>query len=312
MNIIFMGTCGFSAKFLKEIIKSKHKISAVFTQRPKPKGRGMKYIMSEVHKIALSSNLEVFAPKTLRSEESFKIIDEIDADAIIVVSYGFIIPKNILYLKKHGCINVHPSDLPKYRGPSPMQYTIMNGEKETAICIMKMDEGVDTGDIIAKEKINIDYEVDSLKLEEIAFQVGSKMLIDILNKLEINPSYINDISYKQSEEEVILTHKIDKEMGKINWNDSAFKTNCLVRGIGSQVSVYFTRKGVRIKVIKCNFDNLSHSYKPGTVVDVKKKILIACGSGFLEIVELQKEGKRVMSAAEFLLGNNIEEMEEFE
>ena len=304
-----MGTCDFSSKFLREVIKSKHKLKAVFTQRPKPKGRGMKEEMSEVHKLALSNNLEVFTPKTLRSEESFKIISEIEADAIIVVSYGFIIPKNILDLKKHGCINVHPSDLPKYRGPSPMQYTIMNGETETAVCIMQMDEGVDTGDIIFKEKINIDYETDLSSLEEISFRTGSKMLIDVLDNLEIDSSYVKKISYEQTETGVSLTQKITKEMGKINWGDCAFKINCIIRSIGNQVSVYFIRNNMRIKIIKSNFDNLSHNYKAGTVIDLKKRILVACGSGFLEILELQREGKRAMSAAEFLLGNKIELME---
>ena len=190
-----------------------------------------------------------------------------------------------------------------------MQYTIMNGETETAVCIMQMDEGVDTGDIIAKEKINIDYETDLARLEEISFKSGSKMLIDVLDNLEIDASYVKKISYKQSETGVSLTQKITKEMGKINWSDSAFKINCIIRAIGHQVSVYFTRNGTRIKVIKSNFDNLNHNYKARNVVEVKKRILVACGNGFLEILEMQREGKRAMSAAEFLLGNKIELME---
>ncbi|MFK7967631.1 MAG: methionyl-tRNA formyltransferase [Rickettsiaceae bacterium] len=299
MNVIFMGTPLFAVPTLKAIYDSKsHKVVAVFSQKPKAKGRGMKITESPIHEIANNYNIPVYTPSILRNEDADKLIKSIEADIIVVVAYGFIIPKNILQAKKYGCLNIHPSDLPKYRGAAPLQRAIINGESKTAVCIMQMDEGLDTGDILAEEKFSISNKITFTELHDKASQVGAQMLIQTLDNIDkIKP-------FKQSEEGVLYAHKLSKEESKIDWNESAFVIDCKIRGMNPWPGVYFEYQSKKIKIMEAEYINSDHKYDPGSLLDNKTFFEVACGKGILRILKLQPEGKRIMNAQDYLLGFN--------
>ncbi len=298
MNVIFMGTPLFAVPALKAILESKiHKVVAVFSQRPKAKGRGMKIAESPVHELAISYNIPVYTPSTLRNEDANKLIKSIEADIIVVTAYGFIIPKNILEAKKHGCLNIHPSDLPKYRGAAPLQRTIINGESETAVCIMQMDEGLDTGDIILEQKFHISDKITFTELHDKTSQMGAQMLVQVLDNIDkIKP-------FKQSEAGMLYAHKLSKEESKLDWNESAFLIDCKIRGMNPWPGVYFEYQDKKIKIVEAEYVNIDHQYEPGLLLD-NNIFEVACGKGILRIMKLQPEGKRIMSAKDYRLGLN--------
>jgi methionyl-tRNA formyltransferase len=295
-----MGTPDFAVPALNTILESNiHKVVAVFTQRPKPKGRGMKVAESPVHRLANCYNIPVYTPSTLRNEDADKLIKSIEADIIVVTAYGFIIPKNILEAKKYGCLNIHPSDLPKYRGAAPLQRTIINGETETAVCIMQMDEGLDTGDIILKEKISISDRVTFIELHDNTSKLGAEMLIKVLDNIDkIKP-------FKQSEEGALYAHKLSKEESKINWNESAFLIDCKIRGMNPWPGVYFEYQDKKIKIIEAEDITIYHKYDSGLLLNGNINTFeVACGNGILRVFKLQPEGKKIMSAKDYRLGIN--------
>lgn len=292
-----MGTPDFAVPSLKNLISSKeHNVVAVFSQRPKSKGRGMKISKSPVHELADLYKIPVYTPSTLRKNESFELIDSIPADIIVVVAYGFIIPKNILESKKYGCLNIHPSKLPKYRGAAPLQRTIIEGEKETAVCIMQMDEGLDTGDIILQENFALSPRITLQELHDKCAQIGSKLLLKTLNNIETLPRI------KQSDAGVTYAHKLTKEESLINWNDFAFKIDCMVRGMNPWPGVFFEFKNKKIKILETEYSNIDHSFKIGQILN--KSFDIACAKGILHIKSVKPEGKPQMSAKAYLNGNN--------
>lgn len=294
-----MGTPLFAVPALKAILESKrHKVVAVFSQKPKAKGRGMKVAESPVHEMANGYNIPVYTPSTLRNDEADKLIKSIKADVIVVAAYGFIIPVNILEAKKYGCLNIHPSDLPKYRGAAPLQRTIINGENKTAVCIMQMDEGLDTGDIIAEKIFPISNKITFTELHDETSQLGAKMLVDVLDNIDkITP-------VKQAKEGVIYAHKLSKEESKIDWHESAFLIDCKVRGMNPWPGVYFEHKDKKIKIMEAEYIDVDHQYIPGTFLCNNFLFEVACGKGMLRILTLQPEGKRSMQAKEYLLGFN--------
>ncbi|MDP5110536.1 MAG: methionyl-tRNA formyltransferase [Rickettsiaceae bacterium] len=297
MNVIFMGTPDFAVPSLQNLISLKeHNVVAVFSQRPKSKGRGMKIAKSPVHELADLYKIPVYTPSTLRKNESFELIDSISADIIVVVAYGFIIPKNILESKKYGCLNIHPSKLPKYRGAAPLQRTIIEGEKETAVCIMQMDEGLDTGDIILQENFALGPRITLQELHDKCAQIGAKLLLKTLNNIETLPRI------KQSDAGVTYAHKLTKEESLINWNDSAFKIDCMVRGMNPWPGVFFEFKNKKIKILETEYSNIDHSFKIGQILN--KSFDIACAKGILHIKSVKPEGKPQMSAKAYLNGNN--------
>ncbi len=298
MNIIFMGTPEFATSPLKALLESKiHKVVAVFSQRPKPKGRGMKIAESPVHQLASSYHIPVYTPSTLRNEEADRLVKSIEADIIIVTAYGFIIPKNILEAKKYGCLNIHPSDLPKYRGAAPLQRTIINGETETAVCIMQMDEGLDTGDIILEQKFPISDKITFTELHNKTSNLGAEMLIKALDNID------KIKALKQSEEGILYAHKLSKEESKINWSEPAFVIDCKIRGMNPWPGVYFEHKGKKIKIIQAEYFNVDHEYDPGLLLNNDiNSFEVACGKGILRILNLQPEGKKIMNAKDYLLG----------
>lgn len=294
MKVIFMGTPEFALPALNAIIKSTHSVSAVFTQCPKPQGRGMKEALSPVHQVALQNSIPVYSPKTLRSNDSVELINNIEADIIVVVAYGFIIPKAILEAKKYGCLNIHPSALPRFRGAAPLQRTIIAGDKFTEICIMQMDEGLDTGDVILRKRIDLDDRITLNKLHDVCSNIGAELLIKTLDDINILPKI------PQVKEGVVYAHKLTKEEGLMDWSESAFSIDCKVRGMSPWPGVYFEYNGLYIKILESEYRNGAHDHIPGTILG--NSLDIACGDGILSIKKLQKPGKNALSAEEFLRG----------
>lgn len=290
-----MGTPEFAIPALQNIISSSgHRVKAVFTRAPKAQGRGMKLANSPIHDLAIFHNIEVYMPKTLRNEEAIELIDSIEADIIVVVAYGFIIPQNILRAKKYGCLNIHPSKLPKYRGAAPLQRTIINGETETAVCIMQMDEGLDTGDIILQTDLVLPPMITLQELHDQCSNIGGKLLLDVLSNIDTLPRV------KQSEIGASYANKLTKEEARVNWQDSAFNIDCKIRGMNPWPGVYFTHDSRMIKILEASWTNNQHKSNPGEILN--SNFEVACGRGTLIIKSLKPEGKAKMSATDYLRG----------
>ena len=295
MNVIFMGTPDFAVPAFRELINStEHNIVALFTQVPKAKGRGMKLTNSPVHNLAIENDIPVHTPKTLRNEVAVELIKSIDVDIIIVVAYGFIIPENILNAKKYGCLNIHPSKLPKYRGAAPLQRTIINGEKETAVCIMQMDAGLDTGDIILQEQLKLASNITLPELHDQCANIGAKLLIETLDNIDSLPRK------KQSNEGLSYAHKLSKEEGRVNWNESAISIDCKIRGMNPWPGVYFEHAGKIIKILSSEYTENTHKALPGELLG--DNFEVACGEGTLIIKSLNPAGKSKMLATDYLRG----------
>jgi methionyl-tRNA formyltransferase len=299
MKVIFMGTPDFAVPSLKSLISSNdHEVVAVFTQRPKAKGRGYVESFSPIHELAIASNIPVHTPKTLRDIDIQNLIHSIDADIIIVVAYGFIIPKAILESKKLGCLNIHPSKLPRFRGAAPLQRTIMAGDKETAVCIMQMDEGLDTGDILIMQDVSMGDKITYSELHDLCSNIGADLLLKTLDLLpNISP-------IKQNDDGLVYAHKLTKEESKIDFSKSAFEIECMVRGMNPWPGVYFEYSSEQIKVLEAVYESGDHNFPAGYVVDDNLKV--ACGSGFLIFKKLQRPGKKALESKEFLRGMVIE------
>jgi methionyl-tRNA formyltransferase len=294
MKVIFMGTPEFAVPSLQAIIDSNHIVQAVFTQMPKPKGRGYEVTLSPIHALADNYNIPVYTPKTLRNKEVQSQVENIEADIIVVVAYGFIVPKQILESKKYGCLNIHPSRLPRFRGAAPLQRTIMAGDKETSVCIMQMDEGLDTGDIILEEIIALPEAITLLELHNKCSELGAKLLIKVLDNIDSLPRT------PQIEEGITYAHKISKEEARIDWSQSAFAIDCKIRGLNPWPGTYFTYKGEQIKILKAKYEELTHEHTPGTVLS--GDLIVACGHGALTLLELQRPGKKALKTHEFTMG----------
>jgi methionyl-tRNA formyltransferase len=297
MNVIFMGTPEFAVPALDALIQSNnHKVAAVFSQQPKAKGRGMLIQNSPVHDKAAAHNISVYTPSSLKTKETLDLIKSISADIIIVIAYGFIIPIDILESKKYGCLNIHPSKLPKYRGAAPLQRTIINGDLETAVCVIQMDEGLDTGDIILQQNFDISATITFQELHDNCSNIGGKLIIQALDNIKTL------VRSKQPDQNATYAHKLKKEEGKVNWHDSAFKVDCMVRGMNPWPGVYFEYNGIILKIIESECIKKEHSFNPGTIIN--EKFEVACGSDVLLILRVQPENKPKMSATDFLRGQN--------
>jgi len=306
MNVIFMGTPEFAVPALSKLLASeKHKVTAVFSQMPKPQGRGMKIHESPIHLLAKNYNdynVPVYTPSTLRTGESLDLINSIEADVIVVAAYGFIIPKSILSAKKYGCLNIHPSKLPKYRGAAPLQRTIINGETETAVCIMQMDEGLDTGDILLSQSFSISNKTTFVELHDKCAELGADLLMQVLDDIN-NIKPVKQSEKCQPEEEVLYAHKLSKEESKIDWAESSFVIDCKVRGMNPWPGVYFEYYGKKIKIIEAETLGIDSNQAPGTFLDSRPDVLdISCGKGILRVIKLQPEGKRIMTASDYKRG----------
>jgi methionyl-tRNA formyltransferase len=298
MKIIFMGTPAFAVPSLKAIAESnKYQLTAVFTAPPKQQGRGLSMQNSVIHDLALQYDIPVFTPTSLKNQESLELVNSIEADIIVVVAYGFIVPKQILTAKKYGCLNIHPSKLPKYRGAAPLQRTIINGDLETAVCIMQMDEGLDTGAILSREDFAIPTNYTLQALHDKCAAIGAKLLLPVLDKID------SIIPIKQSEEGTSYAHKLQKSEGEIFWSDDAQINAQKIRGMNPWPGTYFFVNGKQINIIEAQIINIdvTSQYEPGFIID-HDECIIACCENALKLITVKPEGKKSMSGSDYLRG----------
>ncbi|HZX21237.1 MAG TPA: methionyl-tRNA formyltransferase [Clostridia bacterium] len=303
MKIIYMGTPQFAVPCLETLINSGHEVIGVFTQPDRPSGRGRKINITPVKEKALEHNIPIFQPNTLKDTEVFENTEKLNPDIIVVVAYGQLLPEEILKIPKHGCVNVHASLLPKYRGAAPINWVIINGEESTGITTIYMDAGLDTGDILLKEEVKIYEDETAGELHDRLMYLGAKVLdktIDLIETEEIRP-------VPQNHEEASYAPMLTKEHGKIDWSRPAGEIKNLIRGTVPWPTPYTTYEGKTMKVWKSSVIYGNRNRKPGTILEVKKDcILVATGKDILSIEELQFSGRKKMSVNQYLVGNNIE------
>ncbi len=301
MRIVFMGTPDYSVKTLQLLYDKGHDIVGVFAQPDKPVGRKQVLTPPPVKVLAEELNIPVYQPNTLRNGEALEIIKELNPEVIVVVAYGKILPKEILEFSKYGCINGHASLLPKYRGASPIQWCIVCGEKQTGVTIQQMDEGIDTGDILSAETVDIlPYETAEELFERLSL-ISAELMVETLEKIE--KGEVTPI--KQNESEATYAPIIKKEMAKLDFTQDAEKIFNAVRGYYSWPCAYFFLDGKRIKVISAKVSNMS-SKEPGEVIENNNKLIISCGNNTsIELLTVQLEGSKAMTAAQMLCGKKI-------
>ena len=312
MKILFMGTPDFAKESLEAIYDEGHEIIGVVTNPDRPKGRGMKLVASPVKEFAISKKLEIYQPEKIRKNIEFiEKIKSLEPDVICVVAYGKILPKEILDIPRYGCINVHGSLLPKYRGAAPIQWAVLNGDKTTGITTMYMDVGMDTGDMILKQEVEIGENETTGELWERLSQIGGKLLVETLKQIE------NGTAPRIPQgEEFSMAPMLDKEMSKIDWNlKSAQEIKNLVRGLNPIMGTYSYLEGKKIKIWKVDIlPNNDSNIENGTVIkaDTKEGLYIKAKDGIVKVIEIQGENAKRMSVQEFLRGNNIEAGAKFE
>ncbi len=308
MNIIFMGTPDFSVPCLEALVNSGENVTAVFTQPDKARGRrGNKLLPSPVKECALQHNIPVFSPSSLKSgedaENSFRIIGEHQPDLIIVVAYGKILPKRILDAPKFGCINIHASLLPKYRGAAPIQRCVLNGEKETGVTSMFMEEGLDTGDILLVRKTEIGENETSSELWNRLSHVGASVLLDTIKAVKENSLH----RIKQDDTLATYSPMISKDMCLLDFSKSAHDIHRLICGLSDSPCAYAYLNGKRLKFFHSEI-SYADSDKPCGSLLTGKGLCIVCGDGkTVKINELQYEGGKRMDAEDFLRGNHIKD-----
>lgn len=299
MKIAFMGTPDFAVDCLTALINSKHEVVGVFCQPDKPVGRKQVLTMPPVKQAALEAELEVFQPTTLRNGEGEKILEQIQPDLIIVVAYGKLLPVDVLDFPKYGCINIHASILPKYRGASPIHWAVINGDKITGVTAMQMDDGLDTGDIlhIGLEQI-LENDTTEIMYEKLA-PLGAKVLLETLEKLEKNEL----VATKQDDGKATKVGLLNKETGKLDFNDLAFDIHNKIRGLYSWPCAHTKLNGKILKIQTSRLTDEKGNNKVGEMFISGEKLLICCGeNSCIEVKELQLEGKKRMDAQGFING----------
>lgn len=302
MRIVFMGTPDFAVPSLEGLVE-KHEVVGVFTQPDRPKGRGQKLQMSPVKEVAVKYNIPVFQPERLRRDrEALNIIKELLPDLIVVIAFGQILPKEVLEIPRLGCINVHASLLPKLRGAAPINWSIINGDKKTGITTMMMDEGLDTGDMLLKEEVEINEDETAGELHDRLMEIGSNLLMDTLKALEEGKL----VREKQEDSKSTYAPMMRKELGRINWTENAEKIHGLIRGVTPWPGAFCFYKGATLKLWKTRKLNEESGMSPGTIVKVSKdSIEVACGKGKIAILELQEVGGKKLSISNYLNGHQI-------
>lgn len=302
MRIVFMGTPDYAAVTLQKLIDEKYDIVAVFAQPDKPVGRKQVLTPPATKVIAEQNSIPVYQPKTLRDGETYNVLKELNPDVIVVVAYGKILPKEILELPKFGCINGHASLLPKLRGASPIQWSIVSGETQTGVSTMLMDEGMDTGDVLETVITDIGEEETAEELFDRLSVMSADLMVSTLQKAEqgtLRPQ-------KQNEAEATYAPIIKKEMAHIDFNKTADEICNAVRGFYSWPCAFCFINGKRIKVIKAKKSNLK-AKENGVVIASDDKLVISCQGGSVELVTVQPEGAKMMSASQMLNGHKIVE-----
>lgn len=300
MRIVFMGTPSFAVPCLEELINSKHDVVGVFTQPDKPVGRKRVITPPEVKVKALENGIKVFQPEKLRDESVIELIKELDPELIVVVAYGKILPKQILDYPKYFCVNIHGSLLPKLRGAAPIQWSVINGDEYAGVTAMRMDEGLDTGDMILKKQVIIDPDETAGELYDRLSLLGAKTLMETIELLESGLAEFE----KQDDSLSSYAPLLDKEMSVIDWNDTSLNIHNKVRGLSPWPIAHTFLNGKKMKILKAKVIERSGG-EPGKIIESKKRLVVSCCDGAIEILSLQLEGKKAMEASAFLAGNKI-------
>lgn len=302
MRAIFMGTPEFAVPTLQALIDH-HEVIGVVTQPDKQRGRGKKVQFPPVKEKAVEYNIPVYQPVRAKEEAFIETLRQLNPDVIVVVAYGQILPESILNIPKYGCINVHGSLLPKYRGAAPIQWAVLDGEEKTGITTMFMEKGLDTGDMLDKVEVVLDPKETAGTLHDKLMEAGADLLLETLKKLEAGTA----VRTKQDDSKSCYAKMLSKEMGKIDFTKSANEIECLIRGMNPWPSAYTSMSGKTMKIWDADVVEYQGNEKPGTIVDVTKdSILVATGENALALKEIQLAGKKRMQVQAFLLGRSVE------
>lgn len=302
MKIIYMGTPDFAVAPLEAIIKAGHEVSAVVTQPDKQKGRGKEVQMTPVKQCALKHGIPILQPVKIREQETVEELKNYPADLFVVAAFGQLLSEEILSMPRFGCVNIHASLLPAYRGAAPIQWVILNGETRTGVTIQQMAKGLDTGDMLLKKTVEIDEKETGASLHDKLMLAGAELIVEVLPKIgkgELIPE-------KQDESKASYYGRLTKSMGLIDWNQDAVSIERLIRGLNSWPSAYTCYKGKTLKIWDGEVIPGKAKEAPGTVTQVSKdSFTVAAGEGSIRVTSLQLEGKRKVPAKDFLLGYEV-------
>lgn len=303
MRVVFMGTPDFAVPTLEALIRSKHQVVGVVTQPDKAKGRSGKLVFSPVKETALTADIPVFQPEKVKEESSVQEIKKLNPDVIIVVAFGQILSKELLELPKYGCLNIHASLLPKLRGAAPIQWSVIQGDTESGVTIQQMDEGIDTGDILMTERYTLEPKETGGSLFDKLAKLGGPLILKVLDQAEegcLHP-------VPQNEAEHTYAKMLNKALGNLDFTRSAVELERLIRGLNPWPSAYTFLEGKMLKIWEAEVIDTSQEAEPGTVTEVDKdRFTVQTGQGGLQILSLQLEGKKRMSAEAFLRGFSMQ------
>ncbi|MEZ3426161.1 MAG: methionyl-tRNA formyltransferase [Lachnospiraceae bacterium] len=312
MKIVFFGTPDFAVDALQALLQEGHTVTAVVTQPDKAKGRSKTPVFSPVKECAVKAGIPVLQPARVKRPEAVEALRAYEADVFVVAAFGQILSKEILDMPRFGCLNIHASLLPAYRGASPIQWAVINGEEKTGVTVQQMNEGVDTGDILYQKEIRLAEKETGESLFEKLALLGAKAIVETLRLLAEGKL----VPTAQCEEKASHTGMIHKDMGRMDWSKTAEALERLVRGLNSWPSAFTFLEGKQLKIWEsdvCRDEELPEEAEyekeaqPGTIIRVEKnRFAVKCGEGALWILSLQLEGKKRMCTRDFLLGNNIE------
>ncbi len=298
MRIVFMGTPDFAVPTLEKLIKL-HDVAAVFCQPDKPKGRGHKMQFPPAKEIAIKNSIPVYQPTSLKTDEEIQRIKEMKPDVIVVVAYGKLLPKAVLNIPKYGCVNVHGSLLPKYRGAAPIQWAVINGEKVSGVTTMFMGEGLDTGDMLLKREVEISDDETAGEVFDRLKIIGADLLTETLTAIENKTAR----RVPQNDEEATYAPMLKKEMGQIDWSKSACEIHNLIRGLNPWPSAYTFIDGVKFKIHASQI--VDEEGRIGELKVGKEKLMVYCGKNALLLTEVQPENSKRMTVRAYLSGHKI-------
>ncbi len=292
-KIIFMGSPEFAVPTFQKLLNSQFKIEAVFTRAPREKNRGKKILPTAIQILAEENNIKIFTPTSLRNAEICNKIVEFEPDFLIVVAYGLILPKEVLQIPKYAVLNLHPSALPRFRGAAPLQRTLMAGDNKTEICIIKMNEGLDEGDVYLRREINIPTEMSFMELHDKTSEIGAEMILEVLE------NFSDLCAIPQGNKNIVYADKISKSEAEINFSKNGTDILNLIRALNPFPAAYFLFKNERIKIYEAEFKTLKHDKDIGYI---DAEFNIYCPDGFIKPKILQREGKKKTVITEFLRG----------
>lgn len=302
MKVVYMGTPGFAVPTLQALIDSKHEVVGVFTQPDRPKGRGNHMVMPPVKELALEYHIPVYQPVRIKREASVNDLKALAPDIVVVAAFGQLLSQEVLDIPKYGCINVHGSLLPKYRGAAPIQWAVINNDVKTGVAIQQMALGMDEGDLLLKGELTLMPKETAGSLHDRLSEISGGLVLETLKRIELGALE----PVPQNHEEATYVGKLDKNMGKIDWSKTAKEIECLVRGLNPWPSAFTYLDGKMLKIWDADVIREDSDAIPGTVLDTSKGLLISCGEEQLRVTSLQLQGKKRMDAKAFLNGFKIE------